>query len=145
MDILRAESRSDTAVHSRRRDRVLTIVVATITALIVWAIARLLVGHRLTVESSGQDTPMTIGPVAVIVTTLIASLLGWAALALLERFTDRARRIWLGLAPVVLVVSLATLGQAIGIGTTIALFALHLVVGAVLIVGLLRTIPVRQV
>ena len=131
---------------SARRDRVLTIVAAAIAGLVVWVIARLALGHDLTAMSTGGNGTTTIGPVAVVLTGLIGGLVAWGVLALLERFTGSPRRIWTIIAVIVLLLSLAgPLSQAEGTGTTIALLVEHLVVGGVLILGLLRTVPDRRV
>jgi hypothetical protein len=70
----------------------------------------------------------------VVLTTLLAGLAGWGLLALLERFTTRARRTWIVIALVVLVLSLAA-GPLGGVtaGAKVALACLHLAAGAVLI------------
>jgi hypothetical protein len=78
-----------------------------------------------------------VGPGAVVVSALLAGLAGWALLALLERFTSRARTVWLVVAAVVLLLSLAgPLGAGADAATTAVLVGMHLAVGAVLIPGL---------
>ena len=136
-------ARLSTGGTARLRDRVLVIAAAIVVALIAWAIARLLIGDPLRVESGDGEGTVTIGPGPVIFVTLIGGLLGWAALALLERFTGQARRIWLILAVIALAFSMLGVLQAIGTGTTIALITLHIVVGLVLIAGMLRTVRDR--
>ncbi len=126
------------------RDRALVIIAALVGALLVWVIARLLVADPLMVERGNGDGTITIGPIEAIVATLIGGLLAWAALAALERFTRQASRIWLILAVVVLALTMLALGQAMGTETAIALSALHLAVGVVLIVGLLRTVTSQR-
>ena len=131
---------------SVRRYRILTVIAGAVAGLIVWVIARLALGHDLTSTQPGSDGMTTIGPVAVVLTSLILGLIAWGVLALLERFTGNARRIWTIIAVVVLLLSLAgPLSQANGTGTTIALLLEHLVVGGILILGLLRTVLDRRV
>lgn len=133
-------SRTTTDSRSRRRIRMLTVLIAAAVAMVGWLIVHSLLGHNLTVTGSGPGATMRVGPLAVVIASLVGGLVAWATLALLERFTERARRAWLILAIVALAVSLSgPIMLAIGTGTTIALLVLHLTVGTVLISGLLRT------
>ena len=130
---------------SKIRDRTLVVVAAAIGGLIVWAVARLIIGEDMTATAAGADSPTTIGPASVIIATLVGGLIGWGLLALLERYTVRAGRIWLIVAVIVLLLSLAgPLSQANGTGTTIALLTMHIVVGSILIAGLTRTTSTRS-
>jgi Family of unknown function (DUF6069) len=75
--------------------------------------------------------------------SLVAALAGWALLALLERFTARARTIWTAIALLVALLSLA--GPLSILATTeanvLALALMHVVVAAVLIPILAGTSP----
>jgi thiazole synthase ThiGH ThiG subunit len=65
---------------------------------------------------------------------------GWGLLALLERRTVNARKVWTIVAACACIMSLGSpLGGGIGIGAKLGLASLHLIVGAVVIVGLHRT------
>jgi hypothetical protein len=66
--------------------------------------------------------------------TLQIGLVGWVVLALLERFTRRARAIWSTLAVIVLALSFAPI-WLVGAttGTRAALVVLHIAVAAVLV------------
>jgi hypothetical protein len=76
--------------------------------------------------------------------SLIASLLGWALLALLERRTDLARAIWTGVALVVVLLSLgAPLTGGITTAAAVTLTLMHLAVAAVLITVLPLSSPTR--
>ncbi|MFC7743298.1 DUF6069 family protein [Nocardiopsis composta] len=81
------------------------------------------------------------GPFAVV--SLLSALLGWALLAVLERFAGRAARwIWGVLAVAVLAVSFLPLTDPALNGATIAvLAAAHLLVGAAVIPAFLLTSP----
>ncbi|MCW2859560.1 MAG: hypothetical protein JWP48_1268 [Actinoallomurus sp.] len=70
----------------------------------------------------------------IIVFTLVFSLLGWGALALLERVTRRAKTIWTALAGVVLALSFVPIAieQATG-DTKVMLALIHVAVAAVLV------------
>jgi Family of unknown function (DUF6069) len=70
----------------------------------------------------------------IAVFTLVFALLGWGALALLERHTRRARAIWTALAGAVLALSLVPIAIEQATGDTKALLVLiHVAVAAVLI------------
>jgi hypothetical protein len=129
----------DLGIRSRAGRRALLIAVSAVCGLIAWAMLGPVPGHNLVVRLGPGSPTQTVGPLAVAATALVAGLAGWAALALLERFTRHARVIWTALAIVVLAISF--LGPLNGIDTTTkaALLGLHTVVGVVLIVGLPRT------
>jgi hypothetical protein len=125
-----------------RTTRVLTVTVAATAALVLWAVAALLPGVDLTVRVGGRVQP--VGPVAVAASGLVAGLLAWALLAVLERLLTRPGRTWTVLAVVALVLSLAgPLGSGVGTANRLVLAAMHLAVAAVLIPGLRRTTRIR--
>lgn len=71
----------------------------------------------------------------IVVFTLVFGLLGWGAIALLERFARRwARVVWTALAGVVLALSFVPIGleQATG-DTKILLAAIHVTVAAIIV------------
>ncbi|TDC05353.1 hypothetical protein E1267_19760 [Nonomuraea longispora] len=117
--------------------RPLAVTGACAAALAGWVLAVPVAGTALTVRMSGGV--QQVGPVAVVVASLLAGLAGWALLAVLERFTARGGRIWTIVALAVLALSLlGPLGSAAGTAATVVLLLLHLVVGAVLVPGLAR-------
>lgn len=123
---------------ARRRDRGLAVLAATAATLAVWAAAVPAAGVDLAVRNGGTEQSVT--PAAVGVSTLVAGLAGWALLALLERFTARARAVWTGAAGLVLLLSLlGPLGGGVGAAATLTLVALHLAAAAVLVPLLRRT------
>ncbi|WFE40451.1 DUF6069 family protein [Micromonospora sp. WMMD998] len=128
-----------TAVHpSRRRDRLLTVLVATAATLLGWVVAVPLAGVELIARAGDAEQRVT--PAAVAVSTVLAGLAGWALLALLERFTGRARTVWTVVAALVLLLSLlGPLTGGVGRSATATLAVLHLLAGAVLVPGLRRT------
>ncbi|MEW1589776.1 DUF6069 family protein [Micromonospora vinacea] len=104
----------------------------------MWAIGAL-AGVDYTVESPGQPATV-IGAGAIAMIALAAALLGWAALALLERFATRvARPVWISLAIVVTVLSFVPVlsVEATG-GAKLALGATHVAVAVALIALLPR-------
>ena len=120
------------------RHRALIAGAATLAPVVVWVPARI-AGADFKVHMSGQP-PMGITLPLVLVTALLAALAGWALLAILERFTGRARMMWTGAALMALVASfvpVATVETAGGVRLTLAL--MHLAVAVVLIPGLRAT------
>ncbi|MEU1733752.1 DUF6069 family protein [Streptosporangium sp. NPDC020145] len=114
-----------------------TVLVAPVAALAVWILAVPVSGTRVTVRM-GEET-QTLGPVPVVVAGLVAGLAGWALLALLRRRVSRPRRTWTIVAVTVWLLSfLGPLGSSAGGGTMLVLLLMHLVVGAVIVVGLGR-------
>ncbi|MGI5175002.1 DUF6069 family protein [Dactylosporangium sp. CA-152071] len=116
--------------------RPLAIVGAAVLALIVYFIARSAAGD-LVVKSGGSE--QTVSAVAVVATVVIAGLLGWGLLALLERFTAKGRTIWTVVAAVFLLLSLLGPLGGTDAGTKVSLALLHLLVGAVIITAFTRT------
>jgi Family of unknown function (DUF6069) len=123
------------------RARALGVLGAALAALAIWVVADQLLGANLLVRSGGGST-QSVGAGTVVAASLLAALLGWALLAVLERRTSRARAVWTGVALVVLLLSLS--GPLTG-GTTpstrATLVLMHLTVAAVLIPTLRRSSP----
>ncbi|MGC4758150.1 DUF6069 family protein [Micromonospora trifolii] len=127
-----------TPAPSPLRRRALGVAAAVAAPLAVWAIGAL-AGVDYTVESPGQPATV-IGAGAIVMIALGAALLGWAALALLERFASRvARPVWISLAIVVTVLSFVPVlsVEATG-GAKLALGATHVAVAVALIALLPR-------
>ncbi|WP_229075824.1 DUF6069 family protein [Actinoplanes sp. DH11] len=120
---------------SRSTGRAVTIAAGAAGALLVWAVNSPVAGHDLAVGQGG--TARDVGPVAVVVTALLAGLAAWCLLALLERTTRHPARTFRIVALLVLAVSLAGPLSA-GVDTTsrLALLGMHTTVGAALILGL---------
>ncbi|MFG1869560.1 DUF6069 family protein [Micromonospora arborensis] len=129
-----------TPATSSLRRRALGVAAAVVASLAIWAVGAL-AGVDYTVENPGQPA-MVIGAGAIVVVALGAALLGWAALALLERFTKRlARPVWISLAVLVTLLSFAPLigTEATG-GAKLALGATHVAVA----VALIALLPARR-
>ncbi|MEU7895921.1 DUF6069 family protein [Nonomuraea sp. NPDC049152] len=124
---------------TRRRHRAIGVAATVAAAAAVWVVGEPLLGYDLVVKQPGQ-APMDLGLDAIAVVTLVASLLGWALLAGLERLTDRAAAIWTALALLVLALSFLPLFGVESSGGSKAILALlHVAVGAVLIPAFWRT------
>jgi hypothetical protein len=114
-----------------RRTRALAAVSATAATSAVWGVMHA-AGADFVISTSSSRGTISL-PVVVLV-TLGFSAVGWAALALLERFTRSAARIWTTLALVVTALSLVPIFLDSASGTTRAgLTLIHLAVAAVLI------------
>lgn len=121
---------------NKRIRRLLTVIGAGAAALLLWALAVPLAGVDLTVRQGGTD--QEVGPAMIVAAGLAAGFAAWALLAVLERFTVRAGRIWTIIAASVLALSLLGTLSAVSGAATLVLMGEHLVVGGVLIVGLVR-------
>jgi predicted permease len=121
------------------RVRMLSVAGGAAAAAIAWAIEVPLLGVRLSIRF-GAMRAETVVVGQVIGAALVAGLLGWLLLAALERRTPRSRAAWAGAALLVLVASLALpAAAATTTSAAIALIALHLAVGAVVIPGMSYT------
>ncbi|MBQ0906128.1 DUF6069 family protein [Micromonospora sp. U21] len=129
-----------TTTTSPLRRRALGVAAAVLACLAIWAIGEA-AGVDYTVESPGQP-PLVLGPGQIIGIALGAALLGWATLALLERFVPRtARLIWISLAIVVTLLSFGPLlGTEATAGAKLALGAMHVAVA----VALITLLPARH-
>src|ERR1700730_3093530 len=127
-----------TAPIQVRRTRVLGVAGATLAAVAVWVVAVPILGTHLVVRF-GNSAPQSVEFGAVVGASVVASLLGWGLLAMLERFTSNARRIWTGVAIGVLAVSFSLpLGAGTTESTKVALALMHVAAAAVLIPALRR-------
>ncbi|MBJ7610558.1 MAG: hypothetical protein JF887_14205 [Candidatus Dormibacteraeota bacterium] len=131
-------TRSQPARHLRlrRSRRVLAVGGAAASTLAVWAVANRFAG--LEVRLGAGSSIQHIGPLTIVVVSILAGLLAWAVLALFERFVSRrAHPAWVALALAVLVGSLAgPLGAGTSMATKVALVCMHLAAAAVLIPAL---------
>lgn len=125
----------------RRKLRAVVVAVAVVAAVVWWAVVEYAVGLDLKAPISGGAPQMDVGVVQVIVSSLFAGLAAWALLALLERFVGPARTMWTVIAVVMLLLSLGApfSGTGVTTGNRLSLAAEHILVGAILIVGLYRT------
>ncbi|TDD53228.1 hypothetical protein E1286_07320 [Nonomuraea terrae] len=85
-------------MNTSLRRLLLTLIGAPAAALAVWALAVPVAGTALTVRAGGGTQP--VGPVSVVMASLLAGPAGWALLTVLERFSSRPGRVWTVAAPV---------------------------------------------
>ena len=142
-----AEAAGSTAAPSspwpRRRARILAVIGGTAAAVVVWLVAKFAFDVELRGAQPGTSSVVDIGPQYVIFSAVAYSLVGWALLAILERFVARARTIWTWIALAVLVLSFASplTAQSMTGGTKLALSIMHVAVAAVVIPIFARTSP----
>jgi Family of unknown function (DUF6069) len=125
---------------ARLRSRLIAWLGGAVAGLVVWVIAVPITGADLRATVAGTEQEVV--AVAVVISALVQGGVGWAVLALLERFLGRARTIWLIVAVLVLVlagVNAAT--AAVDTETAVWLNVMHLAVAAVLVPVLARTSP----
>ena len=134
-----------TVTTQPRRARALAVVAAAMAALAVWLVTDPLLGIDLVgTTRPGSEELMSITPALIAGTSLAVALAGWALLALLERFTARARTIWTAIAVVFTLLSLAgplSVLATTSAANTLALALMHLAVAAVVIPMLAGTSP----
>jgi Family of unknown function (DUF6069) len=128
-----------------RRARALAVVAAALAALAVWLVTDPLLGIDLVgTTRPGSEELMSITPALIAGTSLAVALAGWALLALLERFTARARTIWTAIAVGFTLLSLAgplSVLASTSAANALALALMHLAVAAVVIPMLAGTSP----
>jgi hypothetical protein len=108
------------------------VAVAAAAALAIWAVARLL-GVDVQVELGGEARQ--VGPVDILVTTIVAGLAAWVVYSLLAR-TPRTARWWPFVGSTGIALSMLGPSYLSDGADAVALIAMHLAVGAVLIKGL---------
>jgi peptidoglycan/LPS O-acetylase OafA/YrhL len=135
---------SETTLQTTRisaRTPVAAVLGATAAATAIWVVATA-AGADLTVSFGPGQPIQKITVVNVVVAALVGSLAGWGLLALLRRFTAKARSVWTVTAIVAALLSLAgPLWTTASAGTKAWLVAMHLAVATVLIAVLRRTTP----
>lgn len=120
---------------TRAARRLLYVGLAVAASLVVWTVASTL-GAPMEVASPLVGT-LYISALLVIASALPLALAAWGVLALLEHIARRPRRLWTIVAVTVLVLSLPPLALLdASLGTKVALAAMHLATGLVLILTL---------
>jgi hypothetical protein len=128
------QDRAVQAVGTWRDDWPVAVVAAG-AAAVVW-VGATMAGVDVAVRSG--SSVRDVGLVSVVVTAVVVAVVGAGVLRFLEGRTPRARRVWTGVALAVWVVSFAGPAGAPTLSAGLTLAALHLVVGAVVILGLRR-------
>lgn len=112
--------------------RAAAIALAIVANVIILTVGRLVNGEFP--QATVGDDDQTIGFVPVILVTLLAGLVAWGLLALLERTSSRAATIWTAIAVVIFVLSLfGSLGSGVDTSSKIVLTCLHIGAAATII------------
>ncbi|GII24659.1 DUF6069 family protein [Planosporangium mesophilum] len=129
-----ASTATTDARRRRRLTRAASVIGASCLTSAIFAIGRA-AGTDFTITDpgpDGQSHTFVLPEIAII--TLIIGLAGWATLAVLERFTSRARVIWIALATVIVLLSLPPIWiEQATTGTRALLAVIHVAVGLALI------------
>lgn len=124
------------ATGYRRRYRAGAVLGVVLVNVVLWAVGRGL-GVDFVITSPGSTAAIDL-PTVVIFSAGFA-LLGWGSLALLERFSSRARTVWTVLAIAVVALSEVPIYLVQGsAGTKFFLTLIHVAVAAVLVPALRR-------
>ena len=125
----------------RTKPRVLAVLGGIVAALVVWAVAEAAVDDLRTPAFATGDAPQELGAPLVALVSGLGGLIGWALLALFERFFARAHRIWAVVATLALIVSFGGPigGHGASTGSRISLALMHVAVAAVVIPALYRS------
>ena len=116
-------------------------VLAAVLNLIVYAIAAA-VGVPFDVQMGPGAPIQPIGALQFIMASIVPALIGTGLYALLVRFTRNATPIFIGIAIVVALLSLASpLGMQVALSTRLTLAVLHLTTAAIITLTLLRLAP----
>ena len=136
-DLTTAISQESRPTRVPGRSRLAVVGATVAAALAAWAILAPLAGIELAAQ---QGTRIEVGAVSVFFASAAMAFAGWGLLAILERRTLNARKVWTVVAVIVCITSLGSpLNSGIGTGAKLGLAALHLVVGAAAILGFRRT------
>jgi Family of unknown function (DUF6069) len=134
---MNAQDSAKSSAVGRRRFRLGVVVGAAVATSTVWLLAHAL-GANFTLSAASSS--ITLNLPTVIGFTLWFGGLGWAALALLERYSRKASTIWTRLAVTVLPLSIIPIFvEHATVQTRTALVLIHLTVAAVLIPLMRRT------
>jgi len=126
-------------MSSTTQRRLGTVVAAPLAALAAWGVLRV-AGVDLALENGHG----TVGAADVVSAAVVGALLGWLVARLIEQRSRQPRARWALVGSTALSVSMiGPAWLAIDGPTAVALMALHLVTGAVVIAGLAATLPVR--
>jgi hypothetical protein len=114
------------------KTRALAIAAGLVANVVYFLVVTQAAGHQILTPLGDPPEPLQIGP--VIGASVIAPLVGWGLLAILERVTpSRAALIWGVIAVVVLVVGLPFAAPTISGTDKLLLAVMHLIVGAAVI------------
>ncbi|MGI8516732.1 MAG: DUF6069 family protein [Acidimicrobiia bacterium] len=121
------------------------IAIAVVAAIVAWFVIESLFDVEMITPAMQGRPNMDISAVPIVLSVIVATLIGWGAMALVERRAQNPRRTWTTLAVVGTLLSLGAPFAGEGLDTTqrILLAVLHVVVAAVFIPLFARTAASR--
>jgi hypothetical protein len=125
-------------MHTTIRSGLAVVAAAVAAALVAWAVIRL-VGVDLTLKDGTTAAGGQVGPVDVLLASLAAGLAAWGVYALLAQW--RRTRWWPYVGSTALAISITGPSYLADGISAVALICLHVIVGAVLIMGFMRFVP----
>ena len=125
--------------------RISAVLAAIAAPLIIWVAATPVLKIALEVRLTPGSPTQTVSALTIAIVGMLAGLVAWGLLALLERVTRHPRAIWTSISMVVLVVSLAgPLSGAQTPSAKVALVCMHLAVAIALVPLLAYTAVARK-
>ena len=123
--------------------RVLAVIIAVVAGVLAWFLVEEVGGVDLAGPGMSGRPPIDITAVPVGISALVATLVGWGLLALIERRARNPRRTWTVVVVILAVLSLGAPFSGSGIETSrrLSLALLHVVVAVVFIPLMARTAP----
>ena len=123
-------------MRTTTRSGLAVVAAGMATALVAWAVIRLL-GVELTLKEGAAMSQ--VGAVDVLLASLVAGLAAWGVFALLARW-GRVRW-WPFIGSTALAISITGPSYLADGISAVSLICLHILVGAVLIIGFMRAVP----
>ena len=124
-------------MRTTTRSGLAVVAAGMATALVAWAVIRLL-GVDLTLKADAGMSQVG-AAVDVLLASLVAGLAAWGAYALLARW--RRTRWWPFIGSTALAISITGPSYLADGISAVSLICLHILVGAVLIIGFMRAVP----
>jgi hypothetical protein len=135
----RATGGTTTTTTSTVRRRAVSVVAAVAVTAALWLLSTGLLDDPLVVPQAGDRPDREVTLSMVVFVTALMSLLGWAALVVLERYLARGRTVWVWLSLAVTAASMIPLmAEGMTASTRLVLAVLHLAVTAVIVPGMTR-------
>jgi len=115
--------------------RLAAIAIAVVAAIVAWFVIENLGNVELMTPTMQGRPSMEISAVPIALSVIVATLIGWGAMSLIERRAQNPRRTWTTLAVIGALLLLGAPFAGEGLDTTqrILLAVLHVVVAAVFI------------
>lgn len=124
-----------------RHVRHATVGATAVSTGVSWAVLTHVAGVQLSVRFP-HSAPTTVGLGTILAAASVATLLGWASLAILEKTATHPRKVWVLAAVVVFLASLSLpLAFATTTSAVIGLVTIHLTVAAIAVTGLAWLAP----